>query len=111
MVKEHLTDLEIDKIEQFCTDEAMLEAVRKVLLANVYYMGALKKGEKLEPKNQAFNLLATAYQNGNQVSNEVLGQEVRGLYEGVNMVEQAFGFLKTIKKPNKNVESPFNEAI
>ena len=111
MIKEYLTDLEIEKIEAFCTDEDMQEAVRKVLLAHVYYSGALKKGEKLNPKNQAFNLISQAYQNGTEVTNEVLGQEVRGLFEGVNMVEQAFGHLKTIKKPKANVESPFNEAI
>lgn len=111
MIKEYLTDLEIDKIEAFCGDENMLEAVRKVLLAHVYYSGALKKGEKLNPKNQAFNLISQAYQNGTEVSNEILGQEVRGLFEGVNMVEQAFGHLKQIKKVKTSIETPYNNAI
>jgi len=111
-IKNYLTDLEIEKIEAFCSDEAMFEAVRKVMLAQLYYMGALKKGEKLEPRNQAFNLLATAYQAGNQVTNEILGQELRAQYEAVNGIEQAFGHLKVIKKPKEGaIESPFNEAI
>jgi len=112
-MKEYLTDLELEKIEALCKDEVMYEAVRKVLLAQVYYSGALKKGEKLEPKNQAYNLLATAYQAGNQVSNELLGQELRAQYEGVNMVEQAFAQLKRLKvdKKGEPVESPYNDAI
>jgi len=111
MIKDYLTDLEIEKIEAFCTDEAMLEAVRKVLLAGVYYSGALKKGEKLEPKNQAFDLISKSYTSGTELSDQLLGQGIRGLFEGVNMVEQAFGHLKTIKKPKANVETPYNEAI
>lgn len=111
MIKDYLTDLEIEKIEAFCNDEAMQEAVRKVLLANLYYSGALKRGEKLEPKNQAFNLIATAYQAGNGISNEAIGEEIRALYEGVNTVEQAFAHLKTIKKPKDVVETPYNDAI
>ena len=112
-MKDYLTELEIEKIEALCKDEVMYEAVRKVLLAQVYYAGALKKGEKLEPRNQAYNLLAAAYQNGNQVTNEVLGQELRGQYEGVNTVEQAFAQLKKLKSDKKDepVESPYNDAI
>lgn len=112
MIKDYLTDLEIEKIEAFCTDETMCEAVRKVLLANVYYSGALKRGEKLEPKNQAFNLISQTYSMGNSISNEKIGEEIRALYEGVNSVEQAFAQLKTLKSKQKDVvETPYNEAI
>ena len=110
-MKEYLTDIEIAKVEQFCADEVMFEAVRKVMLAVVYYSGALKKGEKLEPRNQAFDLLSNAYQRGVEVSNEELGAELRGLFSGVDVVEQGFGQLKTIKTEEKEVVSPFNEAI
>lgn len=110
-MQEYLTDLEIAKIEQFCADAEMFEAVRKVMLAAVYYSGALKKGEKLEPKNQAFDLISKAYQRGTVISNEDLGAELRGLFSGVDVVEQGFGQLKTIKKEDKSVESPYNPAI
>jgi hypothetical protein len=110
-MKEYLTDIEIAKVEQFCADEAMFEAVRKVMLAVVYYSGALKKGEKLEPRNQAFDLLSKAYQRGTVISNEDLGAELRGLFSGVDVVEQGFGQLKTIKTETKEVESPYNPGI
>lgn len=110
-IKDYLTELEITKIEQFCGDEEMFEAVRKVMLAGVYYSGALKKGEKLEPKNQAFDMIAKAYQTGKAVSNEELGEELRGLFSGVDIVEQGFGNLKTIKSEEKKaVDSPYNIA-
>lgn len=110
-MKEYLTEIEISKIEQFCGDEVMFEAVRKVMLAGVYYSGALKKGEKFEPKNQAFDMIAKSYQTGKAVSNEALGEELRGLFSGVDMVEQGFGNLKTIKNEEKEVESPYNPGI
>lgn len=110
-MKEYLTDLEIAKIEQFCSDEEMFDAVRKVMLAVVYYSGALKKGEKLEPRNQAFDLISSAYKRGGEISNEELGAELRSLFSGVDIVEQGFGQLKTIKKEIKEVESPYNPGI
>ena len=110
-MQEYLTDLEVTKVEQFCGDKDMFEAVRKVMLAAVYYSGALKKGEKLEPKNQAFDMIAKAYQQGIAISNEKLGEELRSLFSGVDIVEQAFGNLKAIKSKEKEVESPYNPGI
>ncbi len=110
-MKDYLTEVEISKVEQFCSDEAMFEAVKKVLLSSVYYNGAIKKGEKFEAKNQAFNLISQAYASGQEVSNEVLGQEVRALFEGVNALEQGFAQLKLLKQTASVVESPYNEAI
>jgi hypothetical protein len=110
-MKEYLTEIEISKVEQFCADENMYNAVKKVLLATLYYKGALHKGEKLEAKNQAFNLISQAYAQGQEVTNEVLGQEIRGLFEGVNALENGFNELKTIKKDSEVVESPYNIAV
>lgn len=110
-MKEYLTDIEISKIESFCKDEIMYEAVRKVMLSCTYYTGALRKGEKLEPRNQAFDLIAKATSKGEKVTNEQLGEELRGLFFGVDTVEQGFAQLKTIKREVESVESPYNEAV
>lgn len=110
-MKEYLTDNEIVKIEAFCADEVMYEAVRKVMLAQTYYSGALRRGEKIEPRNQAFDLIAKATSKGEKITNEQLGEELRGLFFGVDTVEQGFAQLKTIKS---DIASPFvedNEAI
>lgn len=110
-MKDYLTEVEINKIEQFCGDEAMFEAVKKVLLSPFYLDGTIQKGEKTKIRNQAFNLISQAYQKDEDISNEVLGQGLRGLFEGVNALEQGFGYLKLIKSVEKPVESPYNDAI
>lgn len=103
---EKLSDLEKVKIETFCQDEAMYNAVKKVLLATMFDSGVLKEGEDLTVRNPAFNLIANAYQNNESVSNELLGQRLRGLYEGTDAVENAFALLKKVTTAK---ESPYME--
>lgn len=110
MIKDQLTDLEVSKIEQFCSDENMYNAVKKIVLAAMYYDGALRKGEEFVARNQAFNLIAETLKEGS-VTNEALGENLRGLFAGVNLLEEAFAYIKTIKQPVESVESPYNEAI
>lgn len=111
MIKEYLTDLEIAKIESFCADKDMYEAVHKVMLATTYYAGTLRKGETLEPRNQAFDLIAKAAANGEKITNEQLGEELRGLFFGVDTVEQGFARLKEIKGSVVSPIQDINEAI
>lgn len=110
-MKDYLNELEVAKIEQFCTDKEMYDAVRKVMLATIYYAGALHKGLKLEPRNQAFDFIARATAEGKQVSNKELGAELRGLFFGVDTVEQGFARLKQIKKDIPSPIQDVNEAI
>ena len=108
---EHLTEVEIDKIEAFCQDETLFEAVRKVVLAGIYHNGVLVKGKDFVAQNPAFNLLASMYEKGKPVSDEEIGQNLRGLYEGVHCAQSAFAQLQTIKRQRESVETPYNEAI
>ncbi len=106
----NLTDTEKVKIEAFCKDEGMFEAVKKGLLSVMYGEGIMDSG-KVNVKNTAFNLIATKYAQGEAVSNEELGQRLRGLYEGVDALENS---LAQLKKIDTSVKSPFveiNEAI
>lgn len=107
----YLTDLEVDKIETFCKDEALYEAVRKVLLASLYHNAVAKKGEAFEHKNPAFNFVSDAYSSERTVSNEEIGQNLRGLFEGVHLAQSTFDQLKTIKQEVEKVESPYNNAV
>lgn len=111
MLKDYLTREEISKIEQFCADEKMYEAVRKALFKTVYSEGVVEKGETLEQRNAAFNAIADAYQRGEAITNEQIGANLRGLFEGIHTVQEGFARMKSLKNAEAPVESPFNEAI
>jgi hypothetical protein len=105
-----LTDLQKLKIEAFCNDTEMYEAVKKVILASIYDHGVLKEGEPHDPlKNGAFKLAGLAMEN--PIPDEILGQHIRGMWAGVNHLVNGFNELDKIKAPKQAEESPYNEAI
>lgn len=104
-MKEYLTEQEIASVENFCSNTAMYEAVKKVILAGIYTNGVITKGE-LHRVGKNF-LLALVQDN---MSDEQLGQELRASHSAVSLLENAFNELNNIKS-EKLVESPFNEAI
>lgn len=110
MNKYNLNELQVQKIEAFCKDTEMVNAVRKVLLANIYEHGTVQLGYEPNPlQNGAFSLAAVAVSN--PIPDEVLGQHIRGMWAGVNAMQNAFTDLESIKsKPTEAIESPFNEA-
>jgi hypothetical protein len=109
-MNEFLNDLEKAKIEAFCTDEAMYEAVKKVLFAVIYNDGVITDG-KLNQKNGAFQLIANSYSTDGKITNEELGASLRAKFEGVHTVLDGFDKLKMVKT---DIKTPFveeNEAI
>lgn len=103
-MKDYLNDHEKELIEAFYKNGTMREAVKKVLLAGIYYNGVLKVGEQGDPgKNFA---LALAFQKG--VTNEQLGADVRAAAEGIRVVESAFVELSKYDKlvEVKSVDNP-----
>lgn len=98
---DNLTDLEIKKIEVFCGDKEMSDAVKKVLLADLYSHGVIEKGKKHDPlKNGAFSLASLAINN--PIPDEQLGQHIRSMWAGINALENGFNKLNNIK--SKKVE-------
>jgi hypothetical protein len=111
MNHDYLTDLEVEKIESFCKDEAMYNAVRKVMLQGIYRHGTVQKGEPLpEPTiNGAFHLAALAVEN--PIPDDQLGAHIRGMWAGINSLKNAFDTLKSVKvKKEEPVPSPINIA-
>jgi len=106
MTHEYLSDLEVVKVEAFVADEAMCEAVRKVILQSIYSHGVLKEGEQHNPyKNRAFALIAD--NNGN----EQLGSNIKAWFEGVNALEEGYNALKNIKSEKaEGKDSDVNQA-
>ena len=107
----YISDLEVDKIDAFCKDEVLYEAVKKVLLAGIYHNAVAKPDQPFEFKNPAFNFISSAYAEGKVVSDAEIGSNLRGLFEGIHLAASVFDQLKTIKKEGEKVESPYNEAV
>lgn len=109
-MKEQLTPAEITKIERFCKDSVMYEAVKKVLLASIYSHGVVKAGHKHNPlQNGAFSLASLALNN--PIPDAEIGAHVRAMWAGVNALEQGYLELNKIKQEKEEpVASPFNEA-
>lgn len=107
-----LSDLEKEKVDIFVKDEVMFEAVKKVLLAAVYSNGTLRKDKQANPTQNAALMLAFLATSGQgTITDAELGADLRALAHGVRTVEGGFVELKRIKKEEKVVESPYNEAI
>jgi len=107
-MENYLSDIEKEAIVTFYGNAVMREAVKKVLLFDVYNNGVLKPGEEAMPTR---NFMLGLYFNnqGQEVSNEALGAELRAAAEGISTVENAFNKMKSItgapvvKEPKVNV--------
>jgi hypothetical protein len=109
-MKEQLSDLEITKIEQFCADTEMFEAVKKGILVGLYSHGVIKAGFKHDPlQNGALSLAALAVNN--PIPDEQLGQHIRSVWLGINALENAYKGLENIKIKKEEIVTPYNEAI
>ncbi len=75
-------------VEKFASDEVMFEAVKKVVLADVYYRGTLRKVVPAEPiTNFALSL---AINRTGKTTNEQLGEDLAAVTEGCRLVETGF---------------------
>jgi len=109
-MKSYLNEIEIEKIEKFCEDTTLLEAVRKVLLQGLYSHGVNKAGESSDPLiNGAFSLVSMSVNN--PITNELLGEQLKAQWAGINALHNAFNDLQSIKTEKKEaVESLYNVA-
>ena len=110
MKQNYLSDLEIAKIESFTADDVLFEAVRKVLLAGIYTHGTVQLGYTPDPLiNGAFSLVSLSPTN--PIPDEIIGQTLKAQWAGVNALKNAIDSLKSIRKAEELIVSPYNEAI
>ena len=107
----YLSDQEKEKVESFCADPVMVEAVRKVLLKDIYHNGTLRPGIKANPLTNAFLFLPFATLRWEiKATPEEIGIDMIGRSHGLNYVEVGFNELFKIKKlvpqPQNNKGNP-----
>jgi hypothetical protein len=92
-----LSDLEKESIATFLANKTMSEAVRKVLLAEVYYNGVLAPDAPAAPtRNFALTQVISSLSGGLPITNEELGQSLRAKGEGVYAVEAGWQRLEKL---------------
>lgn len=108
-----LNPVEQAEVQKFVENQTMFEAVKKILLAGIYFNGTLRAGEPADPtRNFTLSLVARSAQNGEQFfTNEQLGQDLRACSEGIRLVESGLKSLENYKTPPKPVGSAPNPAI
>lgn len=102
-MKNNLTDAEKELIQAFIENEAMYNAVKKVVLHTIYLQG---RDEIDEGKNWIFSLV----QNPLVENNTQLGERVRSAVDGIGYANSGFEKLKEFKKVEQ-VEKPVNPAL
>lgn len=101
-----LSDNEKQSIEAFCNNKTMYNAVKKVILSGIYEQGTLKEDEDPNPlENAAFHLASLSIKN--PIPDEMVGQNVKAMFAGINALEVGFNKLESFKqvkkgKPEKN---------
>lgn len=104
----YLTDIEKQKIEAFNADTVLKNAVRKVMLEPLHNHGVMGAEAEYDPtKNfaltDAFNMLL---QKREMWDFEKLGMATLANARAIQLIEQGFGQLESIKK---EVEQPQEE--
>ena len=105
-----LSDSEKLAVKLFVENDLQREAVKKVLLFDIYYNGILSRGDTPDPlRNLALGLVSNF---GAQLTDEQLGKDLRAGWAGINTLETAFSELSKFKKePDEKREGgPSNPA-
>ncbi len=109
---DELNQIEKEKIVIFNADEVLCNAVRKVLLASFYTNGTLRKEFKPNPlRNGALGLAMMAVGGTAVLSNETLGEDIRGIAQAINLMEVGFQELAKIKNKEPSGEPEVNPGI
>ncbi len=98
-----LSEVEQEAIRKVADSKVTFEALKKCVLADVYYKGTLRKDVPSDPTRNA--ALAFAF-SGQATSNEQIGEDVRALAEGVRLVEGGFSRVEKFKSQGRPVEKP-----
>jgi hypothetical protein len=103
---EILDEIERDKVIAFYQDTTMREAVRKILLWGIYNSGTLVPGQGANPKQ---NFLLSIAEN-TTLDDAKMGQELRAAWWGIAQIENSFGKMAEIKRPEEVKAEEVNPA-
>lgn len=90
----NLSPIELGLLQEFAGNVVLLEAVKKAILAPIYYQGTLQAGKKT---HSTHNFLMSFVPPTGQRSNEEVGADLKSALEGCRMVETGFDLIDKYK--------------
>lgn len=100
-----LSDLEKSALTLLNANAVTKEALRKLLLSEIYSCGTLKAGEPASPlKNYSLTLVSKL----GQFDDAKVGAQLRATWEGINMLEIGLSRLGDFEE--KAIPTPFSEV-
>ncbi len=103
MKPDYLSEAEAMKVQMFCADPIMKEAVRKVLLSGIYFDGILEEGKAADPlKNFILGTMSQSVVH--MMTAEEKGKKLDAILNGISMVETGFKRLDEVKQVEKKEE-------
>lgn len=108
---DNLNKVEELAIKKFLSSQTTVNAVKKVLLADIYKVGRVEEDKELKPRqNWVYGLMMNEAGQDLKINNDELGEKVRAIVEGTRALEMAFTAMENlVKEPVKPVEDT-NEA-
>ncbi len=107
MAHPFLSDAELNAIQRVLADPVAVQALRKVIAAPLYTQGVIEPGKPLNEENTIYGLASHHLMNG--LSNEIIGQDVRAVIEGIRMIKKGFEELDKLKlteSPVTDIKNP-----
>jgi hypothetical protein len=102
---EILNDTEKEKVRAFCADEVMKEAVKKVILFELYSNGTLSPGSPPNLQRNSFVGLVMTSDDALKI-----GQRAMAMAEGLNFLASGFKKLESYSVTIKKVVGDKNPA-
>jgi hypothetical protein len=95
---EYLNEVEQSAVEAFYNNVGMRESVKKAMLATIYQCSALEAGIATDEMDFTKNPVLAAILNNMKDSNQLMGENLRALGQGLSWLETAFNKLGEVKK-------------
>jgi len=88
---EYINEAEKNELVKLSENEVMKEAIKKILLADIYHNGTLEKDRGSEiHRNWVFGLVMNEMGQDFKQTDSELGAKLKNCIEGIRTVQQAF---------------------
>lgn len=108
---DYLNENEKQILKKIIDNPVAVEAIKKVLLADIYGAGIIEKDVSFQPrKNWVYGILMNEAGQDYKIKNDEIGEKVRAVVEGTRALELAFKELEKLKDPAVVINTEENQA-